>query len=55
MEANKSLMLLPEQIKIEAAEYSRMGTKSLCSSVDEERVDAPNRDGVQLRQRFVAH
>jgi hypothetical protein len=31
-----------------------MGTKSLCSSVDEERVDAPNQDGVQLRQRFVA-
>ena len=55
MEATKSMMLLPEQIKIEAAEYSRMGTKSLCSSVDEERVDAPNQDGVQLRQRFVAH
>jgi lipid II:glycine glycyltransferase (peptidoglycan interpeptide bridge formation enzyme) len=32
-----------------------MGTKSLCSSVDEERFDAPNQDGVQLRQRFVAH
>jgi hypothetical protein len=48
-------MLLPEQIKTEAPEYSRMGTKSLCSSVDEERVDAPNQDGVQLRQRFVAH
>jgi hypothetical protein len=31
-----------------------MGTKSLCSSVDEERVDAPNQDGVQLRQRFVS-
>ena len=55
MEATKSMMLLPEQIKTEAAEYSRMGTKSLCSSVDEERVDAPNQDGVQLRQRFVAH
>jgi hypothetical protein len=26
-----------------------MGTKSLCSSVDEERVDAPNQDGVQPR------
>jgi hypothetical protein len=36
-------------------ECSRMGTKSLCSGVDEERVDAPNRDGVQLRQRIVAH
>jgi hypothetical protein len=55
MEATKSMMLLPEQIKIEAPEYSRMVTKSLCSSVDEERVDAPNQDGVQLRQRFVAH
>ena len=55
MEATKSMMLLPEQIKTEVAEYSRMGTKSLCSSVDEERVDAPNQDGVQLRQRFVAH
>ena len=54
MEATKSMMLLPEQIKTEAAEYSRMGTKSLCSSVDEERVDAPNQDGVQLLQRFVA-
>jgi hypothetical protein len=54
MEATKSMMLLPEQIKTEAPEYSRMGTKSLCSSVDEERVDAPNMDGVQLRQRFVA-
>jgi hypothetical protein len=32
-----------------------MGTKSFCSGVDEERVDAPNQDGVQLRQRFVAH
>ena len=53
MEATKSMMLLPEQIKTE--EYSRMGTKSLCSSVDEERVDAPNQDGVQLQQRFVAH
>jgi hypothetical protein len=49
------MMLLPEQIKIEAVEYSRMGTESLCSSVDEERVDAPNQDGVQLRQQFVAH
>jgi hypothetical protein len=55
MEATKSMMLLPEHIKIEAPEYSRMSTKSLCSSVDEERVDAPNQDGVQLRQRFVAH
>jgi hypothetical protein len=55
MEGSKSMMLLPEQIKTEAAEYSRMGTKSLCSSVDEERVDAPNQDGVQLRQRFLAH
>jgi hypothetical protein len=36
MEATKSMMPLPEQIKIEAAEYSRMGTKYLCSSVDEE-------------------
>jgi hypothetical protein len=42
MEATKLMMLLPEQIKIEAAKYSRMGTKSLCSSVDEERVNAPN-------------
>jgi hypothetical protein len=49
------MMLLPEQIKIEAVEYSRMGTESLRSSVDEERVDAPNQDGVQLRQQFVAH
>jgi hypothetical protein len=32
-----------------------MGTKSLCSSLDEERVDTPNQDGVQLRQQFVAH
>jgi hypothetical protein len=48
-------MLLPEQIKTEATEYSRMGTKSLCSSVDEERVGASNRDGVQLQQQFVAH
>jgi hypothetical protein len=55
MEATKSMMLLPEQIKIEASDYSRMGTKSLCSSVDEERFDDPNQDGVQLRQRFVAH
>jgi hypothetical protein len=43
------------QIKIEVTEYSRMGTKSLCSSVDEERVDAPNQDGVQLRQLYIAH
>jgi hypothetical protein len=49
MESTKSTMFLPEQIKTEAAEYSIMGTKSLCSSVDEERVDAPNQDGVQLR------
>jgi hypothetical protein len=55
MEATKSMILLPEQIKKEAPEYSRTGTKSLCSSVDEERVDTPNQDGVQLRQRFVAH
>jgi hypothetical protein len=55
MEATKSMMLLPEQIKTDAPEYSRMGTKSLCSSVDEERVDAPNQDGVQLRQWFLAH
>jgi hypothetical protein len=55
MEATKSMMLLPKQIKTEATEYLRMGTKSLCSSVDVERVDAPNQDGVQLRQQFVAH
>jgi hypothetical protein len=55
MEATKSMMLLPEQIKTEAVEYSRVGTESLCSSVDEEWVDAPNQDGVQLWQRFVAH
>jgi hypothetical protein len=55
MEATKSMMLLPEQIKTEEAEYSRMCTKSLCCSVDEERVDTPNQDGVQLQQRFVAH
>jgi hypothetical protein len=55
MEATKLMMLLPEQIKTEAHEYSRMGTKSLCSSVYEERVDTPNEDGVQLRHRFVAH
>jgi hypothetical protein len=55
MEATKSMMLHPEQIKIEAAEYSRMGTKSFCSGVDEEQVDAPNQDGVQLRQRFIVH
>jgi hypothetical protein len=36
MEATKSMVLFPEQIKIEAIKYSRMGTKSLCSSVDEE-------------------
>jgi hypothetical protein len=35
MEAAKSIMLLPKQIKTEAAEYSRMGTKSLFSGVDE--------------------
>jgi uncharacterized protein HemY len=52
MEATKSMMLLREQIKTKAPEYSIMGTKSLCSS---ERVDAPNQDGVQLQQRFVAH
>jgi hypothetical protein len=55
MEATKSMMLLPEQIKTEVAEYSRMGTKYICSGVDEERVNAPNQDGVPLRQRFVAH
>jgi hypothetical protein len=55
MEATKSMMFLPKQIKTEVAEYSRMGTKSLCSSVDEERVDTPNQDGVQLRKWFVAH
>jgi hypothetical protein len=55
MKATKLMILLPEQIKIEVAEYSRMGTKSLCSSVDEVGVDAPNNDGVQLRHRFVAH
>jgi hypothetical protein len=55
MEATKSLMLLLEQIKIEAPKYSRIYTKSLCSSVDEERVDAPNQDGLQLQQWFVAH
>jgi hypothetical protein len=49
------MMLLPKQIKTQATEYSRMDTKSLCSSVDEEQIDAPNQDGVQLRQRFVAH
>jgi hypothetical protein len=49
------MMLLPKHIKTEAPEYSGMGTKSLCSSVDEERVDPPSQDGVQLRQRFVAH
>jgi hypothetical protein len=48
-------VLFPEQIKIEAIKYSRMGTKSLCSSVDEEWVDGPNQDGVQLRQWFVDH
>jgi hypothetical protein len=42
MEATKLMMLLFEQIKIEAAEYSRMGTKSLGCSVEEERVDSPN-------------
>jgi hypothetical protein len=41
MEATKSMMLLPKQIKTEAPEHSRIGTKFLCSSVDEERVDAP--------------
>jgi hypothetical protein len=55
MEATKSMMLLPEQIKTEAAEYSRMGTKFLCSSVDKEWVDAPNQDGIQLRQWVFAH
>jgi hypothetical protein len=54
MEATKSMMRFPEQIKTETAEYSWMGTKSLCSSVGEERVDTPNQDGVQLRQWFVA-
>jgi hypothetical protein len=49
MEATKSMMLLPEQIKTEALEYSRMSIKSLCSSVDEVRVDAPNQDWVQLQ------
>jgi hypothetical protein len=42
MEATESMMLLPEQSKIEVAKHSRMGSKSLCSSVDEERVDSPN-------------
>jgi hypothetical protein len=46
MEATKSMMLLPEQIKTEESKYSRMGTKSLCSDVDEKQVDAPNHDGV---------
>jgi hypothetical protein len=55
MEATKLMMLLSKQIKTEANEYSRMGTKSLCNSVDEERVDTPNQYGVQLRQWFVAH
>jgi hypothetical protein len=55
MEATKPMTVLHEQIKIEAVEYSRMGTKSVCTGVDEERVDAPSQDGVQLRQRFVAH
>jgi hypothetical protein len=55
MEGTKSMMLLPEQIKTKAAKYSRMCTKSLCSSVAEERVDAPNQDEVQLRQWFIAH
>jgi hypothetical protein len=32
-----------------------MGTKSLCISVDKERVDTPNQIWVQLRERFVAH
>jgi hypothetical protein len=32
-----------------------MGTKSLCISVDEEQVDAPNQDGVQIWQWFFAH
>jgi hypothetical protein len=49
------MMLLQGQAKTEATEYSRMGTKSLCSTVVEERVDAPNQDSVQLRQQFVAH
>jgi hypothetical protein len=48
-------MLLAEQVKTKAAEYSRMGTKFLCSSVDEERVNAPNQDGIQLRQTYVTH
>jgi septal ring factor EnvC (AmiA/AmiB activator) len=49
------MMLLQGQAKTEATEYSRMGTKSLCSTVVEERVDAPNQDSLQLRQQFVAH
>jgi hypothetical protein len=36
MEATKSMMLLPKQIKTEAIEYSIIGIKNLCSSVDEE-------------------
>jgi hypothetical protein len=55
MEATKSMMLLLEQIKTEAAEYSKISTKSICTSFDEERVDAPDQDGIQLQQRFVAH
>jgi hypothetical protein len=55
MEYTKSTMFLHEQIKTEATEYSRMSTKSLCSSVDEECVDAPNQDGVQLRQQFITN
>jgi hypothetical protein len=42
MEATKSMMLHPKRIQIKANEYTRMYTKSLCSSVDEEGVDAPN-------------
>jgi hypothetical protein len=30
------MMLLPEQIKTEVGEYSKIGSKSVCSSVDEE-------------------
>jgi hypothetical protein len=53
MEATKSMMFLLEQIKTEAAEYSRMGTKSLCRSVDEEWVHAPNQDGYNFDNELL--
>jgi hypothetical protein len=53
MEATKSMMLLPEKIKIEVAEYSRMGTKSLCSSVVKSELTLPIRMGYNFDNHLL--